>query len=189
TADEVLRLKGQYPVELIKREKRLGIGSAYLNGFKYALEQGADLIFEMDADLSHQSQAIPQFLKAAENADVVIGSRKIPGGQIIGWGLWRQFCSAGAMWFSRLILGLKTRDVTSGFRCYKREALNSFDLSKIKSNGYAFQEELIWLCEKNNCKIKEIPITFIDRQSGKSKLTGRDVAEFFSSMVRLKLDK
>lgn len=181
------KLARTYPLFLIERQKKMGLGSAYRTGFKFALDRGADLIFEMDADGSHQPKEIPKFLAAIEQgAEVVIGSRRIPGGKIIGWNWQRKFYSWAAMGFSRLILGLKTKDVTSGFRCYRNKVLKSITLDKIKSQGYAWQEEMVWLCEKMGFKIKEIPITFIDRRAGHSKLGIKEIFEFFLIILKLK---
>ena len=178
----------KYPIKVIHRKQKLGLGSAYIAGFKYALEKNADFVFEMDADFSHDPNDIPKFLKAIEqDYEVILGSRKIKYGEIKNWNFWRHFCSDGAMWFSRLILGLKTKDVTTGFRCYKKEVLKKLNLDNIKSNGYAFQEEMIYLCEKKNFSIKEIPITFVDRKFGKSKLSYKDIIEFFIKIIKLKL--
>ncbi|MBT4277475.1 polyprenol monophosphomannose synthase [Candidatus Falkowbacteria bacterium] len=184
------KLAENYSIKVIHRKGKLGLGSAYIAGFKYALKNQADLIFEMDADFSHNPKDIPRFLEEIKNGnEVVLGSRKIEQGEIKDWNLWRHFCSNGAMLFSRILLRLKTKDVTTGFRCYKREALESLNLDNIKSNGYAFQEEMIYLCEKKDFKIKEIPITFIDRKYGKSKLAFKDIIEFFIKIVRLKISR
>ncbi|MFH1233301.1 MAG: polyprenol monophosphomannose synthase [Patescibacteria group bacterium] len=177
-------------LHLIQRIKKSGLGSAYIAGFKYALEKNADLIFEMDADFSHDPKYIPDFIEEIKNGnDVVIGSRKIKGGKIKGWNLRRKFMSSGAMLFAKIILRLKTKDVTTGYRCYAKETLAQIDLDKIKSNGYAFQEEMIYQCEKKGFKIKEIPTTFIDRKLGKSKLGYKDIIEFFKTVFRLKFIK
>ncbi len=187
TAEKAEELSKKFPIKIIKRPKKLGLGSAYKEGFKYALERGADLVFEMDADFSHSPQEIPNFIKTADRGyDVVIGSRRIKGGKTIGWDIFRKFSSWGAMTISRLILNLKTYDVTSGFRCYKRRVLESINLDKINSNGYAFLEEMLFWCEKKGFKIKEIPITFLDRQKGKSKLSGKEIIDFFVTILRLK---
>ncbi|MEA2089054.1 MAG: polyprenol monophosphomannose synthase [Patescibacteria group bacterium] len=184
-ADE---LSKKYPIKVIHRKGKIGLGSAYIAGFKYALEKNADFVFEMDADFSHSPEDIPRFLKEADNGfEVILGSRKIKNGKIKNWNFWRYFCSYGAMFFSRLILRLKTKDVTTGFRCYKSDVLRKLNLDNIKSNGYAFQEEMIYLCEKKNFSIKEIPITFIDRKFGKSKLSYKDIIEFFIKIIKLKL--
>ncbi|MBI5222727.1 MAG: polyprenol monophosphomannose synthase [Candidatus Magasanikbacteria bacterium] len=173
-------------IHLITRPAKLGLGSAYIAGFKKALDIGADYIFEMDADFSHDPDDIPQLLQAAQHADLVIGSRKIPGGKIIGWGWGRKLMSDGAMWFSRLLLGLKTEDVTSGFRCFRRQVLESIPLDEVKSNGYAFQEEMLFRAQKAGFKIAEVPVTFIDRRAGHSKLSKKDVVEFFLIILKLR---
>ncbi len=184
------KLAKRYPIDVLHRPSKLGLGSAYIAGFKEALKQKADLIFEMDADLSHNPADLLKMAKEAENGnDVVIGSRKVKGGRIVGWNFWRHFCSFGAMFFSRLVLGLKTKDVTAGFRCYKRKVLEKINLDKIKSNGYAFQEEMLYRTEKLGFKVKEVPAVFIDRKKGKSKLNKKDIWEFFIIMIRLKFDK
>ena len=186
TADIVEQLSEKYPLHLLKREGKLGLGSAYIAGFKKALSLGADYIFEMDADFSHDPDDIPRMLESAQDADLVIGSRKIKGGKVIGWGWTRKFMSNGAMMFSRLLLGLKARDVTAGFRCFRRDVLHALDLDAIKSNGYAFQEELLYRTQKAGFKITEIPVTFVDRQEGKSKLSKKDIIEFFIVMIKLR---
>lgn len=188
TAEIVKRLQKQFPIHLIERPGKLGLGSAYIEGFKKALELGADHILEMDADLSHDPEDIPRILEAIKNSDLAIGSRKISGGKIIGWGWIRKFMSNGAMWFSRLILGLTVKDVTAGFRCYRRQVLETIELDKIKSNGYAFQEEMLHRTQKAGFKITEIPVIFIDRQEGKSKLSKKDIIEFFITILKLKYD-
>ncbi|MFA5076437.1 MAG: polyprenol monophosphomannose synthase [Patescibacteria group bacterium] len=187
TASIVSNLAQKFDIVLIKRPAKLGLGSAYISGFRAALASGADLIFEMDADFSHNPKLLPKFIKAIQDgAEVVIGSRRVAGGQIIGWGVWRHFCSSAASWFSRLVLGLKTLDVTSGYRCYSRTVLEKINLDKIKSNGYAFQEEMIYYCEQNGFRIKELPIVFQDRIKGRSKLSRKEVVAFFITMFRLK---
>lgn len=174
-------------LRVIHRPGKLGLGSAYVAGFKKALQAGADLIFEMDADFSHNPADIPRLLGAAQaGADVVIGSRRVTGGNVTGWNWRRNLQSLAAMTLARLILNLKTRDITAGFRCYRRRVLESINLDDIKSNGYAFQEEMIYLAEKKKFKISEVPVTFVDRQAGKSKLGIRDIWEFFITVFRLK---
>ena len=184
------RLSGQLPVKVIHRSQKMGLGSAYRQAFAGALERETELFFEMDADFSHHPKYLPQFLQEIDNGyDLVIGSRRIAGGRIEGWGPLRQFASRGAMWFSRVILGLKTRDVTSGFRCYSRKAIKALNLLKIKSNGYAWQEETLYRCEKAGLRVKEIPIVFCDRLKGKSKLSKKEIISFFATIIRLKLKK
>lgn len=189
TARIVQKLQDTFDIHLLQREGKLGIGSAYIAGFKKALSLGADLIFEMDADFSHDPHDLPQMIQKAKDADLVIGSRKIKGGNIIGWGLTRKLMSNGAMWFSRTILSLKTKDVTAGFRCFRRSVLETLNLDAIHSNGYAFQEELLYKTEQAGFSVAEIPVTFVDRQEGKSKLSKKDIWEFFLVMLKLKFTK
>jgi len=190
TAEIIESLSPVFPITLIKRPQKLGLGSAYVAGFKQALDAGAQYIFEMDADLSHDPEDIPKLLQACQNgADLVIGSRKIEGGKITGWNWQRHFMSNGAMFFSRLILKLKTYDVTSGFRCYKRKVLEALNLDNVSAGGYAFQEEMLYLVEKKGFNIKEVPVTFNDRKFGNSKLSRKDIWEFFLIIFRLKFYK
>lgn len=184
------QLSRQFPLEVIHRPKKMGLGSAYQQAFNKALNQGAELFFEMDADFSHHPRYLVEFLKEIDlGYDLVLGSRRVHGGKIEGWGLLRQFASRGAMWFSRVILGLKTRDVTSGYRCYTKKAIAVINLQSIKSNGYAWQEETLYRSEKAGLKVKEIPIVFIDRLKGKSKLSKKEVLNFFLTIIRLKFKK
>ncbi len=189
TADVVTELAKKYPVQIIRRSKKMGIGSAYVTGMSAAIQNSTEAIFEMDADFSHDPHDIPKMLQALERADLVVGSRKIAGGKIIGWGWMRQAMSSGAMWFSRKILGLKTRDVTAGFRCFRAEVLKNINIGNIHSNGYAFQEELLYRVEQRGYRVTEIPVTFVDRQSGKSKLSKKDIIEFFIRMIQLRFSK
>lgn len=186
TANIVKNLQSKYPLHIIERAGKLGLGSAYIAGFKKALELNADFIFEMDADFSHDPDDLPAMIEASKNYDLVIGSRKIHGGKIIGWGWTRKFMSNGAMWLSRILLGLKAKDVTAGFRCFNAQVLKTLNLDKIKSNGYAFQEELLYKTQKADFTITEIPVTFIDRREGKSKLSKKDIIEFFLIIFKLR---
>lgn len=187
TGEIVDKLKEGYPVEILHRQGKQGLGSAYRAGFKYCLEHNAEYIFEMDADFSHEPKDILRMLQVAQaGADLVIGSRKIKGGKIVGWNAWRHFCSDGAMFASRLILGLKTKDVTAGFRCFKAETLKKIKYEEVKSNGYAFQEEMIYRAEKAGLKVVEVPVVFLDRQKGKSKLNKKDIIDFFVTIIRLR---
>lgn len=186
-ADE---LSKAFPVQVIHRSSKQGLGTAYLTGFAYAIEHNFAIVFEMDADFSHQPQEIPNFLREiTDGYDLVIGSRRVSGGKVVGWSAWRHFCSHGASLLSRLCLGLETKDVTSGFRAYKLRALQSLPLGKIRSNGYAFLEETLFWAEKEKLKIKEIPIVFIDRERGKSKLNFKIIFEFFLTIFRLMKEK
>lgn len=175
-------------IHLVKRQRKLGLGTAYVAGFKKALAIGADLIVQMDADWSHRPADIPRLINACNaGADLAIGSRRVTNGKIIGWNAWRHTMSFGATSFARIILGLKTRDVTSGFRVITRRALSSLTLDNLKSGGYAFQEEVLYRLEKNGYKVTEVPVIFNDREDGKSKLGKKDIWEFFKVIFFLKL--
>lgn len=191
TAQIVEGLKNDFlNLYLIRRSGKLGYGSAHITGFKTAMENRADIIISMDADFSHQPKKILELIAAVDSGfDVVIGSRRVKGGQVVGWNSWRKFCSAGAMLASRIILGIKTRDLTSGFRAYRKEIFQIVDLDGIKSNGYSFLEELIYLIEKKGFKIKEIPIIFNDRKFGQSKLSTKEIIKFFLTIFRIKFAK
>jgi len=179
TAEIVRGLTAAYPIDLIRRERKAGIGSAYVAGFKHALDSDADVIFEMDADLSHNPWDIPRFIKNIADYDVVVGSRYVEGGGIEHWGLHRRVVSRTANMFSRKCLSLKINDLTSGFRAYRGEVLEVIDLNEIESDGYAFQVEMLHRASKKGFKIKEIPIVFKERREGKSKLSNWDVFDFF----------
>ncbi|MFA6423782.1 MAG: polyprenol monophosphomannose synthase [Candidatus Magasanikbacteria bacterium] len=187
TAELVAEAQKSYPnLYLIKRYNKLGLGSAYIAGFKKALALGAEFILEMDADFSHDPKDIPRLIETCANGfHLAIGSRKINGGKIIGWNFKRKLMSQGAMVVARIILRLKVKDVTAGFRCYRREVLEKINLDNVKSNGYAFQEEMLYRTQKNKFQIKEIPVTFKDRAMGLSKLSNKDIVEFFITIFRL----
>ncbi len=189
TSQAVAGLQDIYPDRLMvyTRSGKLGIGSAYVYGFMYAIEHGYEYVFEMDADFSHDPKHIPELLRlATEGYDLVIGSRRVAGGAIEGWGYKRMLMSRMAMDFSRLLLGLTTQDVTTGYRCYKTATLARLDVSKITSNGYSFQEEMIYWFEQMNSRIIEVPITFVDRRFGKSKLSVYEIIKFFITIFRIK---
>ena len=176
-----------YPLSVLHRPGKLGLGSAYLEGFRLALDRGAEFVFQMDADFSHDPEYLPKLCAAAEQgSQVVIGSRRVPGGSIVGWNLWRHFSSGAAMISSRLLLGLKTHDVTSGFRCYHRKVIEMFLRANIQSSGYSFQEETMYLVERMGFSVKEIPIVFRDRVHGVSKLSKREILLFFQTLLRLR---
>ena len=191
TAGVVAKMAQEFKIHIVSRLRKLGLGSAYVAGFKKALALGADVIFEMDADMSHDPNDLLRMIVEIENnnADLVIGSRRIKGGKIVGWNLWRKFTSYSAMLFSKIILGLKTKDVTAGFRCFRRRVLETIEIDSIKSNGYAFQEELLYRTEQGGFTIKEIPVIFTDRTEGKSKLGRKDIIEFFGTIFRLKFGR
>ena len=183
-ADE---LSAQYPLQVIHRSGKLGLGSAYREGFKYCLAQGAECLIEMDADFSHNPKDLIRLIATVESgADLALGSRKVKGGKIIGWNWQRKLYSNGAMFFARLLLGLKTRDITAGFRVFRATALTAIDYAHLKSNGYAFQIEMIYRLEKAGLKIVEVPVAFPDRQAGVSKLGQKDIKEFFKLVFKLR---
>jgi dolichol-phosphate mannosyltransferase len=171
-ADELAR---RYPAQfhVIHRRGKLGLGTAYITGFTWALRHGADYVVQMDADFSHSPGYIPQFLKLMDGHDVVIGSRYVAGGRIDErWSGWRWFLSwwANSIW-TRLMLGVATKDATAGFKCWRRSALERIGLDRIRSNGYVFQVEMCYVAEKLNFRTVEVPIYFEDRRIGQSKMT------------------
>lgn len=173
-------------VNLIERAKKFGLGAAYIEGFSWALRHGYQAIAQMDADFSHDPKELRPMLKLLDDVDLVVGSRYIPQGKIVGWGLWRHFCSRSAMFVSRWMLKLATHDVTSGFRLWRADLLRSILAKKIQSSGYAFQEEMLYYAHASKAKIIEHPITFHDRRVGKSKLSWVDVVEFFKVIWKLR---
>ncbi|MDD5747756.1 MAG: polyprenol monophosphomannose synthase [Actinomycetota bacterium] len=166
------RLSAELPqVQVRHRAKKMGLGPAYKYGFAEALRMGADVVFEMDADFSHDPRYIPQFLSAIGEHDVVIGSRYVEGGGIENWGITRRLISRGGSAYSRLMTGLKIRDCTSGYRCYRREVLEAIDFSRMAARGYAFQVELAYVCVAMGFDVFELPIVFTDRRVGQSKMS------------------
>jgi len=171
-ADDLAERQPQL-VHVIHRPGKMGLGTAYITGFQYALEQGAEYIVQMDADFSHSPRYIPQFLCAIQGCDVVVGSRYVPGGSLDErWGWWRYFLSWWAnSVYTRVLLGLKVKDVTAGFKCWRRATLEGIGLERVRSNGYIFQVEMAYLTEKLGYRFLEIPIHFEDRRIGRSKMT------------------
>jgi len=178
TGDLVEGLSKNEPrLHLMRREDKLGLGTAYIAGFKYALNNDFRYIFEMDADLSHDPNEIPNFLKAIQTADLVIGSRYITGVNVVNWPLSRLLLSYFASIYTRLITRIPIRDVTGGFKCFRREVLETVNLDQIHSDGYSFQIEMNWLVWKEGFRILEIPIIFVDRTVGQSKMSKAIVRE------------
>jgi len=174
TGDIAEELSRRYPsrLHIIHRERKLGLGTAYIAGFRLALEKRADCIVEMDADFSHSPSYIPALLEAIRECDVVVGSRYVPGGGVRGgWSAWRRFLSWAGNLYARLATGLKVRDTTAGFKCFHKEVLQNLDLARIGSDGYAFQIEMAYLCQRKGFDVREIPIVFQDRASGSSKMS------------------
>ena len=165
-------------VKVLHRAGKQGLGKAYLAGFAWALERGYELVFEMDADFSHDPKYLPFMLeKARDGADLVIGSRNIPGGGTVNWGIGRKILSKGGSFYARTILGIPVRDVTAGFKCFRRRVLESIDLGSVECSGYAFQIELTYRTIRKGFKVVELPIVFVDRQVGNSKMSRRIVFE------------
>lgn len=174
-------------LHLIKRASKQGLGTAYIAGFKYALQNNFDFIFEMDADFSHDPKEIPKFLNEINNYDLIIGSRYITGVNVINWPMRRLLLSWFANLYTRFITGMPIHDATGGFKCFKRKVLESIDLDKVRSNGYAFQIEMNFKAWKKGFKIKEIPIIFVDRMKGKSKMSKKIVREAVTMVWKLRL--
>lgn len=184
-ADEIAAANPR--VHAIHRAGKLGLGTAYVAGFKWALERDYELIFEMDADFSHSPDALPLFLKAAKEADLVIGSRYQNGQvNVVNWPISRLVLSYSANIYARRITGLPIFDATAGFKCFRRRVLESIDLSDIRSNGYAFQIEMTFRAWKKGFRIVEIPIVFVDRTEGTSKMSKKIVREAIWMVWRLR---
>jgi dolichol-phosphate mannosyltransferase len=164
-------------VHVLHRERKHGLGPAYLAGFHRGLELGAEHIFEMDCDFSHDPKDVPRLAAAAEEADLVLGSRYVPGGGTRNWGLLRRFVSRGGSLYAQVLLQLGVRDLTGGFKCYRREVLERIDLDAISSLGYAFQIETTYRAIRAGFRVAEVPITFVDREVGGSKMSKAIVLE------------
>ena len=169
--------RGNDKIHVIHKEGKAGLGRAYITGFKWALEKDYRLVFEMDADFSHDPKELPNFIKAAEDADMVLGSRYVHGIRITNWPLSRLILSKSAATYVRVITGMPVTDPTGGFKCYRKEVLLEMDLDAVISNGYSFQVEMTHLAWLKGFRIKEIPITFVDRRSGYSKMNADIVKE------------
>jgi dolichol-phosphate mannosyltransferase len=169
--------KNNNRIHLIRRSSKQGLGTAYIAGFKFALQKDYQVIFEMDADFSHDPNEIPRFIEEIKNADVVLGSRYKNGVNVINWPMRRLLLSWFANIYTRVITGMPLHDATGGFKCFKREVLEAIDLNRVKSNGYAFQIEMNFKAWKKGFIIKEIPIIFVDRVKGSSKMSKKIVRE------------
>ena len=166
------RLAGEEPrIEVLHRPGKGGLGPAYLAGFARALEGGADLILEMDADFSHDPADLPRLIAATERADLALGSRYVKGGGVEEWGLMRRIVSRVGSAYARLVLGVRVRDLTGGFKCFRREVLERLDLDRVHANGYAFQIELTYRTIQGGFSVEEVPIVFRNRRKGSSKMT------------------
>ena len=191
TAAIVKGLMTSFPERLfiLERKGKLGLGTAYIAGFKWALERTYDYVFEMDADFSHNPEDLPRLYKACEEegVDVAIGSRYLSGVNVVNWPIGRVLMSYFASKYVRLITGLKIADTTAGFKCYRREVLDTIELDKIRFKGYAFQIEMKFTAYKCGFILKEVPIIFINRRLGTSKMSGGIFGEAFSGVIKLKL--
>ncbi len=186
-ADELSREDPQ--VRVLHRSGKLGLGTAYVEAFRRGLAEGYQRFFEMDADLSHDARYLPDFVRALdEGYDVVIGSRNIPGGGVEGWGPGRHVMSRGGSLYSRMILGLPIRDLTSGYKAFSRPGLEAIDLPSVHSNGYSFQIETTYRATLRGLRVKEVPIVFIDRSAGRSKMSRRIFAEAIGMVWKLRID-
>jgi len=175
-------------IHLLSRKAKLGLGSAYVAGFKYALSRPEiEYVFEMDADFSHDPATIPSFLEAIKDYDVVLGSRYLRGVTVVNWPLSRLILSYSANLYSRVVTGLPVHDATGGFKCFRRRALEAIDLDGVGSDGYSFQIEMSFKCWKKGFRIKEIPITFVDRRVGTSKMSHKIIWEAVWLVWRLRL--
>ncbi len=189
--DGTAKLVEDFPsnnVYILKREKKGGLGTAYVFGFKYAINNNFDYVFEMDADFSHDPKYLPRFIeKIEEGFDLVVGSRYINGVSVINWPISRLILSYTANIYTRIVTGLKVRDTTAGFMCYRVPSLATIDLNNIRSNGYSFQIEMKFRFTLKNFKITEIPIIFIDRRAGSSKMSRKVVYEAYFMVWKLKI--
>jgi dolichol-phosphate mannosyltransferase len=164
-------------VEVLHRAGKEGLGRAYIAGFRHALAAGAELLLEMDADFSHDPADVPRLIEAAAGADLVLGSRYVAGGGVEGWELHRRLLSLGGCLYARTILGVPVRDLTGGFKCFRREVLERIDLDDVQADGYGFQIEMTYRTLKEGFRVKEIPIVFRERRAGASKMDTRIAAE------------
>lgn len=184
------QLAVRYPwVQVVHRSGKLGLGTAYIRGFRWALERDYTLILEMDADFSHDPAHLPAILAAAQAADVVLGSRYVDGGGTENWGLWRRLLSKGGGLYARSILDVPYHDLTGGFKCFHRRVLEALPLDAIHSEGYSFQIELTWRSHLKGFRIVEVPIIFRERREGQSKISRRIVLEAMGVVWRLKWEQ
>jgi dolichol-phosphate mannosyltransferase len=176
-------------VHLMRRPGKLGLGTAYIAGFKFAIAQNYDAAFEMDADFSHDPRHLPEFLRAIEHADLVIGSRYVPGGSTPNWSFMRRLISGSGNIFARFMLKIPVHDCTGGYRCYRRSVLEAIDLDSVQSRGYAFQIEMTYRVLQQGFRIVEIPITFMDRRLGQSKMSKKIIVEAFTYVLRTRFHR
>ena len=164
-------------IQVLHRAGKEGLGAAYLSGFAWAIDAGYDVIVEMDADGSHQPEQLPKLLAALRNADVVLGSRWVPGGSVVNWPKHREFLSRGGNFYTRAMLGIPLHDATGGYRAFRADALRTLDLSDVESKGYCFQVDMAWRAVRSGLRVVEVPIEFIERELGDSKMNQKIVTE------------
>ena len=182
------RVAGEHPqVRVMHRPAKEGLGRAYLAGFDHALANGADLVLEMDADFSHDPADLPRLIAAADAADLVLGSRYVPGGGVQNWGRPRRILSRGGSWYARVLLGVPVHDLTGGFKCFNRRVLEALDLRGVHADGYGFQIELTYRAIRAGFTVAEVPIMFRERREGHSKMTARIALEAVWKVPALRL--
>jgi dolichol-phosphate mannosyltransferase len=171
-------------IHVLHRAGKEGLGKAYLAGFAWGLERDYEVLVEMDADGSHRPEELPRLLAQMPHADVVLGSRWVPGGAVVNWPASRRLLSQGGSLYTRMALGIPTRDATGGYRAYRASALASLDLATVESNGYCFQIDLLWRALQRGLVVREVPITFVEREAGTSKMSNRIVREALLNVTR-----
>jgi dolichol-phosphate mannosyltransferase len=188
TGEMADRLAAELPwVSVLHRATKEGLGPAYVAGFRHALTEGAELVLEMDCDFSHDPADVPRLIAAADDADLVLGSRYAPEGGTANWGVLRRVVSRGGCLYAQIILGLRVRDLTGGFKCFRRVTLETIDLDALSAHGYAFQIETTYRVKRAGLRVQEVPITFVERRAGASKMTGSIVAEAIWRVPLLRL--
>jgi dolichol-phosphate mannosyltransferase len=173
-------------VEVLHRPTKSGLGRAYIAGFEHALAGGAELVVEMDADFSHDPKYLGDLIAASENADLVLGSRYVPGGAVQNWGVLRKLISRGGSWYARTVLGIKVRDLTGGFKCIRRPVLETIDLASLRADGYVFQIEVTYRAIRSGFRVREVPILFVDRTAGASKMSSMIALEAMLLVPKLR---
>jgi dolichol-phosphate mannosyltransferase len=176
-------------IEVLHEPGKRGLGRAYVTGFRRALSAGAALVIEMDADFSHDPAYLPRLIDATRDADLALGSRYVTDGGVENWGPWRRFVSRGGSWYARTVLGISLRDLTGGFKCFRREVLEAVDLDAVRSEGYAFQVELTYRALQAGFRVVEVPIVFSERQAGHSKMSRRIMFEAIWMVPRLRFSR
>jgi dolichol-phosphate mannosyltransferase len=173
-------------VEVLHRGSKDGLGRAYIAGFELALAGGAELVVEMDADFSHDPRHLSALIAAAEDSDLVLGSRYVPGGAVQNWGVTRKLISRGGSMYARIVLGIKVRDLTGGYKCIRRQVLETIDLGSLRADGYVFQIEVTYRAIRSGFRVREVPILFVDRRMGASKMSGMIALEAMLLVPRLR---